>query len=866
MLPLMAATAILAALGGCATPEEKAWDSFGSLMDRTFGQGRWTAESHSFSGGTLTVNGIKASVPPSLESYLASRAAASAKVPATANAPATAGAGEARSESPAGSGGMSADTGATLPSMGNETPTAGERAPVPGDEALGAGEGTPALGDAAQPPNDVAPTAANGAPTEGDGSSAPGPGDETMSAGHFGSDVSDGLVSGADGAVGAASEAGDPSAPSAGDPDTGDSETAMPATDGPDAAADGTNAPSDDGSIGAEVEAGSSAADGQAGDADAAEASASAADGQAGDADAAEACASAADGQAGDADASEAGAAAADGQAGDADAAEAGASAADGQGADAEASPPLEARPAGPPGDPNVPADDRPGLTLRSVKVTGLATAERLAAASGNSGKPLDVFASLEIEDLRLHTGSSPDGSLDLLLPSASLGRLSCGPGPVRPACALDFLISGEGSGFEFVLSFPESDLRSLLAVKAAAFSAEGLSADGAGHPLLSLKAAQARAWGLEIVMPSRDLSLTLGASAGEFCAEGLEGLYSAESTAIARIGAYLNDDERTLWQASADAFSADGLDLREALSGDSARPGASLMEAGPPRSAYRLAEALWPAWDSLVRQGYSAASWALEGFDTRVADGPKLTAGSIAASGPFVRGKLSSSAIQVSGAELTVPVDGSGRDFLRKATDFLGGNTLRGDLAAKQTWNPEEGALRWRLEPLDIRELGRFNLDLSLTGMSEAAADAMAGVPLRDAGRLFSVLPAQGLGIGGLELSLSGRSVVDRTVLAVADSLEKPPSAALAEMTSRVSMTLLYFLSNYASLDSVMGVSEAIIGYIESPQVLTLALAPDRPLDAAALNEAFKDPGAVVELLKVSVSSNGGLPQPLEP
>jgi hypothetical protein len=915
-------------------------------MDLAFGHGQWSAESHSFSEGALTVTGIKASVPPSLETHLALRAAASAKAQAIAEAAmaeeaAAAALAQAAAEAEAeaaaeenawgefpdsvvpdgsefeapvigddqnSSDGDAPDGGVNTPlagdgapaagddvsaaedeapATGEEAPAAGEEAPAAGEEAPAAGEEAPAAGDEAPAAGEEAPAAGEEAPAAGDeapaaGEEAPAAGEEAPAAGEEapaagvvpisgigaptandeapdgGHSADDSDASGTpapetDGTSTAPLDAVAPAAPSTEESDAGNNESGGTAAETSADAATRTDTP-DDGAAASPGAGGDGPATGDAASVNADDETLFADDAApvdaGGDTPVADGTASAdAGGETPVADGT--------------DSADAGGDTpAPGDTASGEAA----ARPAR---DPDAPAADRPGLTIKSVKVTGLAPGERLAAAAGNSGAPLDVFKSLAIEDLKLHTGESPErGAAELRIPGASLGRLSCRPsiGKVYPDCSLDSLDAGDGFAYAFV--YPEGDPRWLLRMAGASLSAEGLAAGGAaGLTLSSFKVARARAERLEAQLASDGAVLGLGAVMRGLAAEGLEGLYSARLTEISGMEIYLDGTEDTLFQAAADRFRAEGLDLRDSMADAAARPGAGFLNEFLSEDGGGLMEALWPAWDCLFSQRYSAESWSLEGLKATGADGDRLEAKAVTATGPFVRGRLSErTSLEMEQAELEFPADPWHPEAQVNAARFLGSNVLQGDLRVTKSWDAEKGTLRWRLDPLDVRDLGRLTLDITLSGMSELAVERMADVRLRNIDRLLAAAAAQGLGVGGLELTLEGTPVIDRTVLTLAEAMDAPPYFARTEISTRVSLTLLNYLSNFASVESVISVTDAITDYIDKPREFTLTLAPASPLDAVALAAGGEDPVTLIRLLNLSVSSNGGQPQPLVP
>jgi hypothetical protein len=764
-------------------------------MDAAFGQGSWSAVSHDFTGGTLTVTGIRAQVPPAAAVYLKTKADASAR---------TQDAFEAKTARERADAERAQKANAALAERRDAgPPPSGDGPPAPMPTGLAAQEGAQApAGLAAQ-----------------EGAQAPA-----------------GLAmrEGAQAPAGLAMQEG-AQPPSAGGSDSGEEAAGVPAPE-----ADGTpDSP-------AAAPAPDSRTPGDSGSA------------PSGDAE-------------GQASGTVPGAPDASGDAADA------------AGAPARpASPPPEedgAQAPGPvggdlPAMADAPSAESPGITVKSLKISGPAPADVLAGLLRNSGGPLDVFASMEIEDLRLHTGQSAElGSAEILVPSAVLTSLSCRPGGTpeggnpAPACTLSGIATGGDGGFSFAFRYPETDYRLDFRMEASSCALEGVSLGGeAGLSPAGVRAEKLRAADLELALAARRGFLTLDVSAGHFVSAGLEGAYSARSTDLAGIRAILSGNGADpIWSASADSFSAAGLDLREALSGSGARPGAYFLNEFLSEDGGGLIEALWPGWDCLFSQRYSAGSWRLAGFRGSGTDGERLEFRTAEAAGPLVRGKLSDTSLEITGMELEFPSDAWQPDSRVRIARFLGTNILRGDVRVLKTFDRESSTVRWRLDPLDVRDAGRLSADVSFTGMDDPALAELSEIRLRNIDRAIDAVASRGLGIGAASVSLSARPLMDRLVIAVADAGENPPSSAASEITSAVSMRLLAVLPHFASVESVVALTDSLAEYVGRPRALTVALNPPAPLNAASLAGGLDDPASLAGLLNVTVTVNDRLPVTLE-
>jgi hypothetical protein len=542
------------------------------------------------------------------------------------------------------------------------------------------------------------------------------------------------------------------------------------------------------------------------------------------------------------------------------------------EGAESPAPDPAAQTPAAPE-NPNAPTAEKPGITIKTVKVTGLAPPELLLRLSRNSGSPLEVFSSLEIEELLVHSGKSAElGSVELLVPGATLTGLSCRPGgapeggTASPACTLAKIASGQGYGFGLVFTYPEPDYRLSLRMDVASYAVDALSVGGGdGTGTSGIKAADAIFNALEMSLSAAEGVLTVGVSVDTMHAQGLEGLYFAQATAIEGAGVFVDIGDDMLWQATADSFSAMGLDMREELSSEGARPGAHFVGQFYGEYGGGLLEALWPNWDSVLSQRYSAGSWRVDGFKASGGDGQRLEIRTAYASGPLTRGKLANSYLELSGVELEFPSDVWHDEYLVKTAEFLGTNVLKGDLRVWKAFDPENNTVRWAVNSLDVRDLGRAALDISVAGVKDATVEAFSGIRLRNIDRLLASVAAQDLGLGAIEISLSAQPVMDRLVIRTAEEKETIPSAALSEMASSVSMALLYVLTEHASVESTMAVTDAVVDFMKKPQIITVKTDPSSPLNAAAIAAWQQDPGSLVELLNLSVSSNEKLPVALE-
>jgi hypothetical protein len=86
LIVLAALAAALGLFGGCGQDEgQEAWESFQILMNRAFGEGRWSAQGHKATGGVLTITGFSASLSGLAEQIpVAGLDAAALKNPLTA--------------------------------------------------------------------------------------------------------------------------------------------------------------------------------------------------------------------------------------------------------------------------------------------------------------------------------------------------------------------------------------------------------------------------------------------------------------------------------------------------------------------------------------------------------------------------------------------------------------------------------------------------------------------------------------------------------------------------------------------------------------------------------------------------------------
>ncbi|MDR1035476.1 MAG: hypothetical protein LBT40_02535 [Deltaproteobacteria bacterium] len=829
LIPLFLATVLtMAAAGGCAGPEDKAWDSFSKIMDSAFGQGKWTAESHDFADGTLTVKGVRTPVPPRVAAYLKAKADASARTQAAfeaksaqelADAEAARKINAERAERRA-----AEEAGEAVPDD-PQTPAAGD-APASGDtDASGSpaqsGDGAP---DAQAPAGSGDTVSAPSAPSAGDADAAPAPEGGGVTSGNTDAD---------------AAAAG----------------TAAIGEESSDTAADAGSAGSSGASTASDAAAAGSAGADTASDGDSAGSSDTASDGDS---------AASSDTEAGAADGAVTGAPAPDAASGEAGAA------AEARPASGEAAPATAAD-----DDPNAPTAENPGISVKSVKISGLAAAEALPALLQNSGDPLEVFASMEIEGLHVHTGASSElGSAEILVPMTVLTGLSCRPGGAKeggtpaPACTLARISSGEGYGFGFIFLYPEADFRLSLRMDASSYAADNVSLGGdAGLALSGIKAARFQAANFDLALGARQGLLTAGVSIGLIASEGLDGAYSAQHTRLTEIEVFvLGNEPDPMWLGTAESLTAVALDVREALSGDGARPGAYFLNEFLGAEGGGLVEALWPGWDCVLSQRYSAGSWRLDGFRGSGPDGDRLEFRSVEATGPMLRGKLASTTLEMRGMVLEFPSDVWFPEYQQKTAEFLGTNIIRGDVTVWKTYDPQNSVVHWRLDSLDLRDLGRLYLKVDFTGVKDSTLAALSEIRLRNIDRIIAAIAAHDLGIGNTEIALSAQPAMDRLVIRTAEEKETLPSAALSEMTSNVSMTLLYFLSNYASVESVMAVTDSLVDFMKKPQALTVTLEPSSPLNAVAFGNGMKDLSTLVELLNINVTANERLPVALEP
>jgi hypothetical protein len=751
-LPLaLTLTLTMAFLGGCASPDERAWGSFSAVMDRIFGTGGWSAESHAYLEGVLTVNGIRAAIPASLPAFLARRARAAEEAWAAEE---TSMAAAAAAQDAA----IKAREAREAAGLG-QADTSPEAEPPGGADPDGAPSEAPPAGDA--PDDDGAPQSGEAPPSDGDAEGNPGVQES----------------SGAD-AVPA-----DPEAVAA----TAETPEAPEAGGGPWPAAQASA-----GSGGSLSETGAPPGEGAAGD-----------------------------------DTPSAGEAA------------------------------------------RSPSWGSPGLTIQTVRITGLGPPERIGRLAANRGAPGVAFTALELEGLELHTAVPADsGAASLALPSLSLGVLRCSPAEAapRPLCELSALSAPRG--WSLALDFPAGDPRAGLRLSAESLAAEGPSAGGAAGPAGWIRAAKVSLAGLQASLSAAggDAALTLDAASVSL--SNLEGLLSAQGTTVTTLRAGLSGRDGTVWRAEASSFAASGLNLHDALAAPGALPAAALLHELSRPYGGSLPFGLWPRWDSLLTQHYSAGSWRLEGFRAEGPEGERLAAEGVSVTGPLFRGRVSDSSVEVTGLSLEFPAEPWHSSAARAAADFLGTNSVEGSLRAWKAYDSEAGTLRWRLDTLDLRDVGRLAVDVTLTGVRDPFVAELSRARLSDPDALIGAVVSQNAGLGALSLTLSGRPVVEKAVRMTADALGLPPASARAEMTSRVSTALLFGLPRLADFDfdTAMDVSEAVIAYIERPGSLTVAVEPRSALDAASLAALGTDTAAIVEFLNISVSANGGEPARLLP
>jgi hypothetical protein len=338
-------------------------------------------------------------------------------------------------------------------------------------------------------------------------------------------------------------------------------------------------------------------------------------------------------------------------------------------------------------------------------------------------------------------------------------------------------------------------------------------------------------------------------------------GPFRARETAAAGLALTLSGPEGAVWTAAADAFTAYGLDASEALGAPGALPGAFLLRILEAPETGGLVDGIWRNYDSLLTQKYSAGSWKLEGFSLEGPDMERARAASVGVTGPMAGGAVNDTRFEARGVEVEFPAESWHSEYSRLAKAYLGANRVRADITAWKSYDAATGALDWNLETLDVEDLARLTLKIGITGLKAPEARALSAIPVSDIGGLAGFLETSDIGIRRLELTISGRPAVDRAVLMAAESMGKAPSDAMAEMTSKVSLTLIYTLSQYVPVEPVLDFSEAVIDYIRDPGTITFKMEPAASLNRDSMARIGGSPGAMAEFLNISVATNGNGP-----
>jgi hypothetical protein len=511
----------------------------------------------------------------------------------------------------------------------------------------------------------------------------------------------------------------------------------------------------------------------------------------------------------------------------------------------------------------------KPGFVIGTVKISGIASRALLTSVlfGSGSGSQTKLFDKIEIYDLQLATPSEGTvASLVADFPRLAISGVSCAPaipgaGPECFAKSLDF-----GPTASLAVRFPEDDPRLLLNLRAETFHAEDSALGGTpGRSPGAFRAAKAQAQGFRAEMALKGPGTVAAVSLAELSAENLDGLWRAGQTAAKELSVSLFAPGGLDWKARAAFFSAAGLDLRDSLAGPASLPGATdLLNLEIPGSL--LPGAVWPSWESLLADRYSADSWRAEGFSAEGPYGGKLSAKALAASGPFSKGKISSTSFEAEGFRAEFQVYAWSHALLEFASRFMGEAVLEGNLKASKDYSPEEGNLRLRLDSLEVNSLGKFSLDVTLSGVKEPLLRSLAAIPLSGLEDPLSAAVSQDVGVGAFELTVSGRPVVDKAVLMTADALDVSPSAARAEMTSKIATTLLFLLGPYAETGSILGISDSLIDFVNAPGTLTLKMEPKSPITSRSVPQEGFEPAELISILNISVASNGNEPARLTP
>ncbi len=189
-----------------------------------------------------------------------------------------------------------------------------------------------------------------------------------------------------------------------------------------------------------------------------------------------------------------------------------------------------------------------------------------------------------------------------------------------------------------------------------------------------------------------------------------------------------------------------------------------------------------------------------------------------------------------------------------------LGYAEVNGTITSKGSWNPTDGRMTITEGAYDIKDVGRLNMTMDISGYTPALVKSLQEMNKNMAGQDES---AKGLAMLGMlqqlnfismSLRFDDASITDRLL----DYAAKQQGQDKAAMVNQSKAIIPFALAQLKDPDFAAKVTAAASAYLDAPKSLEIKAAPEAPVPFALLMATGSTtPEALIKQLNVTVTAN---------
>lgn len=262
----------------------------------------------------------------------------------------------------------------------------------------------------------------------------------------------------------------------------------------------------------------------------------------------------------------------------------------------------------------------------------------------------------------------------------------------------------------------------------------------------------------------------------------------------------------------------------------------------------------------------FSLESSSVEDLTINADNMARISLNKVSFDGPFKRNEVASVKFKLDG--LSLFADPNNPKTAKNAatfTKYLGSNTVTLNLDYSATHNPSAKTYTYSIDRLEVVNNASLQASLTIDDITQKTVDALLDIKTDDILGLLSFVSNSTLGIKGLEITLSDKSVINNIAKAVADETGSTPQDVKPILGMIVGIFIQDEFGNVLSQDSLSLASSALSDFISNPGKLNLSAIPQKTLNFNNIIPFMNDQSGLINFMNFKLSVNNAPPIKLE-